>query len=108
MIPAAAASAMAVAAFGLSDSNTRENVNRTRTIAASAPIGDQDRQEEALPFAAIAHRPIPARISRSTLRNFKASQPSVVSSCPHRKKTAAITTHRIAPPMSFITRPATS
>jgi hypothetical protein len=42
------------------------------------------------------------------LRNFSASQPSVVSSWPQRKKIAAITTQRMRPPTSFIANPATS
>ena len=96
MIPAAATSATTVAAFGFTDSSTRENMNSTSDDHRQRPDGDQDRQQQALSLAAIAHRPISARISRSTFRNLRASQPSVVSSWPQRKKIAAMTTHRIS------------
>ena len=39
MIPAAATSAMAVAAFGFTDNSTRENANSTTPMTTNAPTG---------------------------------------------------------------------
>ena len=80
MIPAAATSATAVAAFGFTDSRTRENANSTTPITASAPSGIRIGSSR---LCALGRDRSSAHLRADLVfdvRNLSASQPSVVSS----------------------------
>ena len=124
MIETATISATAVAACGVTDSRTRENPIQHDPDDREGPEREQD-GEQAAPAATpdarrarvrgllvghlVGHRVSSTRMSRSTSRYRDASHPSPrCSSRYHRKKIAVMNTHRIAPPTSFMIRPAMS
>ncbi len=123
MTETATISATAVAACGVIDSRTRENPYSTTPMIAKDPSGSRMGSKQPLPRLRmrvgrgggllvghlVGHRVSSTRMSRSTSRYRDASHPSPrCSSRYHRKKIAVMNTHRIAPPTSFMIRPAMS